>query len=170
MKTEKSLWVGLVAVAILALVAIALPKTIVVQPGSSQVDSSQPSFGGVTNYDEVDATALRIGGSSSSRLGFLASASCSLIAPSFTVAASTTVSMDCAVTGVASGDRILAQFATSTVAGNGWDIVGASASTTGSFVTLRVTNWTGASNIIPASLASSTQVWVARVRSTIPGL
>lgn len=81
---------------------------------------------------------------------------CSLIAPTFTVAASTTVSMDCATPGVVSGDAVFASFATSTSLGNGWFITGVSASTTAGFSTLRVTNFTGASGLIPASIASST--------------
>jgi len=85
------------------------------------------------------------------------SGTCSLIATSFTVAASTTVSMDCAVTGVVSGDIVFAQFATSTTNGNGWTVGSVSASTTSGFITLRVNNWTGASGIIPASVASTTQ-------------
>lgn len=143
-----------------------------------QIKGSVLSFGGVTNYDEVDVDALRVGsgcgaGSSSCvapRLDLVAVGTCSLIAPSFTVAASTTVSMDCAVSGVTSGDFVFAQFATSTTLGNGWAINGASASTTAGYATFRVTNWTGASGIIPASLASSTQYQAYSTRSTVPGL
>lgn len=168
MKSQTALWVGLVAVAILALVAIAIPKTITVQTAQ---DNSQPSFGGVTNYDEVDTTALRVGGANSARLGFINAVKGSLVASNFSVAASTTVSMDVAVPGMVSGDIVLAQFATSTVPGNGWEITGASASTTAGFATLRVSNWTGASNIVPASIASSSvQIADLRLRSSIPGL
>lgn len=87
---------------------------------------------------------------------------CSLIAPSYSVVASTSVAMDCAVTGVVKGDVVFAQFASSTAAtgGPGWEVVGASASTTSGFITLSITNGTGGTVIIPASLASSTQYLV----------
>lgn len=85
---------------------------------------------------------------------------CSLIASSFTVAATSTVPMDCVVTGAVSGDVVFAQFATSTSPGNGWAIDQVSASSTSGFITARVTNNTGASAIIPASIASSTEFLV----------
>lgn len=154
-------WSGVVALVILAIM------------GAMNV-APQQSFGGAacnggncTDYDAVNVSegyyvddVLVMNGS-----GILAGPStgtCSLIAPSFTVAASTTVSMDCAITGVVSGDIVFAQFATSTTAGNGWAIDGASASTTSGFATLRVTNWTGASSVIPASLASSTKYFISK--------
>jgi len=88
---------------------------------------------------------------------------CSLIAPSYTVAASTTVAMDCAATGALATDvNIIAQFATSTATGAGWLITGVSASSTADFLTLRVANNTGASAVIPASLASSTPWFIIR--------
>lgn len=132
--------------------------------------AAAPLLQGVTNYDEVDATAIKIGGSSGSRVGPIITGTCSLIAPSFTVAASTTVSMDCAVTGVVTGDVVFAQFATSTSNGNGWIVTGASASTTSNYITLRVTNFVGVSSIIPASIASSTTYLVLHPVSTVPGL
>lgn len=85
---------------------------------------------------------------------------CSLIANSFTVGASTTVPMDCAITGVLSTDKVFAQFATSSVVGNGWEVQASSASSTAGFITLRVSNFSGASNVIPASIASTTQYFL----------
>ena len=87
---------------------------------------------------------------------------CALRAPSFTVAASTTVAMDCAVTGVLSSDTVFAQFATSSVVGNGWLISGANASSTSGFITMRVENRVGASAVIPASVASTTKYLILR--------
>lgn len=83
---------------------------------------------------------------------------CSLIASNYTVAASTSVAMDCAVTGAQSADKVFSNFATSSVssAGPGWEVVGASASSTAGYLTFRITNGTGASAIIPASIASTT--------------
>jgi hypothetical protein len=87
--------------------------------------------------------------------------SCSLIASSFTVAASTTVPMDCAITGAVSTDFVMAQFGTTTVPGattGGWRIVGASASSTAGYDTIQLRNDTGTSAVIPAQIASSTNV------------
>lgn len=83
---------------------------------------------------------------------------CSLIASSFTVAASSTVAMDCAVTGVTPTDLVFGQLASSTQIGlGGWSVRGASASSTPGFITFSIVNGTGASNIIPANLASTTK-------------
>lgn len=82
---------------------------------------------------------------------------CPLIGVNAAVAPSTTVAYDCAVTGAVRGDTVMGMFATSTGAGQGWEIVAASASTTANFLTFLVTNGTGASAYPPASIASSTQ-------------
>lgn len=125
--------------------------------------ATTPSFGGVTNYDELDASSIKIGGTNGTRLGPIMTGTCSLIASSFTVAASTTVGMDCAITGVVPTDGVFAQFATSTQIGSGgWSIRGASASSTAGFITMSVVNATGASNVIPASVASTTKYIVLR--------
>ena len=90
---------------------------------------------------------------------------CSLInSGSFTIVASTSVAMDCAVTGVKPGDEVLAIFATSTasITGPGWELTGASASSTAGFITFSVTNGTGATALMPASLASTTQYLILR--------
>lgn len=90
---------------------------------------------------------------------------CSLIASSFTVAASSTAGMDCAVPGTVATDGVFAQFATSTTIGSGgWSIRGASASSTAGFITISVANGTGASGILPASIASTTKYIVLRAQ------
>ena len=102
------------------------------------------------------------GGTAGTAISKLYKGTCSLIAPSFTVAASTTVSMDCAVTGAVSGDVVFAQFATSTAVFGGWQVGSASASSTSGYITLRVNNWSGVSATMPASIASSTQYLIIR--------
>lgn len=105
------------------------------------------------------AGTLQVGANGTAIPKLIAS-TCSLIASTFTVTASTSVAMDCAVTGVVSSDApVLGMFATSTpsTAGPGWEITRASASSTAGFITFSVTNGTGATAVIPASLASSTQ-------------
>lgn len=154
----RNLWVAMIVVAIIAAIGVFTP-------------SVAQLLGGVTNYDEVDTTALRVGGTNSTRLGLLSFGTCSLIASSYTVSASSTVAMDCAITGAVSTDGFFAQFATSTATTfGGWSVRGASASSTAGFATISVVNGTGGSAVIPASIASSTKYILLRGRSTVPGL
>lgn len=160
--TNKLTVAGVVVAVIIALLSLCIALA-----------GKAPAAGGVTNYDEVDASALRIGGTNSTRMGLLKFGTCSLIASSFTVAASTTVAMDCAITGVVPTDGVFAQFATSTVGGTnfgGWQIRGASASSTAGFATISVVNGLGTSAVIPASIASTTKFIVLRSSSSVPGL
>lgn len=99
---------------------------------------------------------VAIGATSPSSINNLAFSSCSLISNAFTVTASSTLPMDCAVAAAVSGDIVFGQFATSTANGGGWVIVGASASSTSGYITFRVRNDTGTNAVIPASIASST--------------
>lgn len=137
-------------------------------------------IGGVTNYDEVDATAMKIGGSSGSRIGPIIEGSCTAIAgtANATVVASTTTIFDCAVTGVVSGDTVFASFATTTLSSplwgatsSQWDIVHAAASTTSGFITLTAFNMTGGTASLSASgIASTTSYRISHPVSTVPGL
>lgn len=153
------------AVALIALVVAIIGCYL---PVSSAVQSS---FGGVTTYDEVDATAIKIGGTNGSRVGPIITGTGSLIMPSFSITASTSQVADIAVTGVVTGDIVFAQFATSSPqTGGGWNITQASASTTAGFVTVNFTNTTGTTNIIPASVASTTKVLIFHPLTAVPGL
>lgn len=162
MNSNIKLWIAVVVVAIIAFIGVFTPVK----------QAVQGLFGGVTNYDEVDLSALKVGPSATAtRLSDLQFGTCSLIAPSYTVAATTTVPMDCAITGVVATDGVFAQFASSTATTyGGWSIRGASASTTAGFVTISVVNGTGASGLIPASIASTTKYIILRTQSTVPGL
>lgn len=132
--------------------------------------------GGVTNYDEVDATAIKIGGSSGSRIGPVIAGNGALIASVYTVSATSSAAMDIAVTGVVAGDTVFAQFGTTTpsAAGVGWVINGAAASTTSGFITVNVGNLTGAVAVVPQNLASSTgagvRYLVIHPVTSVPGL
>lgn len=105
--------------------------------------------------------SLQIGASGTS-IPKIIEGTCPLIGVNANITASTTVSFDCAVTGAASGDVVFAMFATTspTTAGPGWEVTRASASTTAGFITLNITNGTGASAYPPASIASTTQYLV----------
>lgn len=164
MNSIQKLWVALIAVAIVAVLGLFTPAG----PAARNAIST---FGGVTNSDEVDATAIKIGGSSGSRLGPIIESTCSLIAPSFSVAASTTVPMDCAITGLVSGDYIIGWFGSSTgQTSNGWQVTGYQASSTAGFGTFSVTNNTGASAVIPSKFASSTTYLASHPVTSVPGL
>lgn len=130
-----------------------------------------PTVSGVINYDEVDATALKIGGTNGSRVGPIITSTCSLIASNYSVTATTSVAMDCAVTGVVPGDLVFVKTGTTTPSfGPGWEIPQASASSTSGYATVTVYNGTGATGIIPASIASSTTFLILHPLSTVPGL
>jgi len=88
------------------------------------------------------------------------SGTCNMIASSFTFAASSSQPFDCNIPGVKSGDIVWLGFATSSPNGAGWLVSQASASTTNGYVTGRLVNNTGASAVIPASIASSTKYLV----------
>lgn len=108
------------------------------------------------SISSLGALTLGTGGNAVANLAW---SNCALIAPSYTVAASTTVPMDCALSGAVSGDFVLASFGSTTIPiAGGWRIVGASASTTSGYDTLQVRNETGASAVIPSVIASSTRV------------
>lgn len=158
-----------VAIAVIALVIAIIGCYLPV----SQAVSDQ-HVGGVTNYDEVDATAIKIGGSSGSRVGPMIMTSCSLIFSNggYTVAATTSTPVDCAVTGIVPGDVVVANFgSTSPVVNGGWLVTQANASSTAGFVTLHIQNLTGTANLIPGpGTASSTNVVIFHPVTSVPGL
>src|SRR5262249_23005150 len=86
-----------------------------------------------------------------------------MIASNFTVAATSTIPVDVAMTGVVSTDTFVeASLATTSAAGFGWFVTSASASSTNGYVTLRLANATGGSAIVPASIASSSVKIIVR--------
>lgn len=102
-------------------------------------------------------------GTNGSAITELKATTCALIGTDGSQAASTSVPYDCAVTGIASGDVVLAQIATSTdFAGPvfGWDIIAAKASTTAGYVTVLLANKTGAAATPSISgVGSTTNIW-----------
>lgn len=151
MTSEKKLWVALIAVAIIAIGGYWYP----------QVEKLAGSITTGTNFKY----GISVGNTASlgvvpTNFSKIFGGTCSLIAPVYTVTASSTVAMDCAITGAVSTDLVDAWFATSTATGAGWSVVGSSASSTAGFITLRVVNNTGTNAIIPASIASSTDYWI----------
>lgn len=160
---------------VIATVALIIALVGVFTPVGKSVISS---FGGVTNYDEVDATAIKVGGSNGSRVGPVIAGTGAATVVTGTVGASTTAPFDIPVTGVVSGDTVFAQFSTTTAPSPEWGatspkwiIMSAKASTTAGFITITVQNQTGGSASFSASgIASSTNYLVLHPVSTVPGL
>lgn len=132
--------------------------------------------GGVTNYDELDAAVIKVGGTNGTRLDLVAQGTCSLIAAdgTYSVVATSTEIFSCqGMTGVASGDEVDLNFGTSTQANNlaGWLITGYVASSTAlNAAEVRIYNLSGQTGMIPAEYASTTHWRVYSATSTVPGL
>lgn len=159
--TNNNLSIGLVVVAIVAIIGL-------FSPFGSAVRNT---LGGVTNYDEVDATAIKIGGANGSRIGPVIATTCSLLADD-SIAATSTGPVDCAVIGVVAGDRVFATLAASTTLASQYVIKSSTASSTSGFVTLDLVNLTGTSATPSATngFGSSTIIYVMHPVSTVPGL
>lgn len=162
MQSSTKIWVALIAVAIIALGGYAYPQV-------------QARLGGVTNYDEVDATAIKIGGTNGSRIGPVISGTCNLLGMDASATATTSSPYDCAVTGVVSGDTVIATLGTTSLTANlvknGWFIVGAKASSTSGFITIQIANYTGgAATPSTQQVGSSTNYLVAHPVTSVPGL
>ncbi|HEY1747831.1 MAG TPA: hypothetical protein VGG11_13850 [Xanthobacteraceae bacterium] len=147
--------------AIVAVLAVAVVGFFVVRAVS-------PAYGGVNAYQAgmyqygngTNGGGLTVG--SGSPIYQVLKGTAALIMSSYTVAATSTVAADIAVSGIQPGDLVFGMFATSTALYGGWEVVSASASSTPGYATLRIVNDTGASAVIPASVASSTQYIIIR--------
>lgn len=151
MESSKSAFWLAVAAIVIAVGAYWYPHA-AVAPSNSQ-DSSFGEIG--TRYPNgIYVGSIAAGVSKVSGITF---GTCSLISGNYTIAASSTATMDCAAAGALPTDTIIfSQFATTTGTTLGWTIQGISASSTAGFLTLKVANQTGASATIPASVASTT--------------
>lgn len=144
----------------LSVVAIVIAIIAYGHTGSSLGNKTASFWDSVQGY-RVNGTEVFTSG------GFLAGATtgtCSLIGSVASIPASTTVAFDCAVTGIVSGDITFSQFATTTASsgGPGWLITQSSASTTSGFLTLNVTNLTGTTATMPASLSTAVKYFVSK--------
>lgn len=167
---NKKLIIGVIVAAIVIVAGLAL---------YSKTHSGK--FGAVTgesNLNTLGVTGLKVGAncgdsfSSSAANGcqsttHLIAKTCNLIGTDSSQTASTTKAYDCAITGVTSSDNIIALLATSSPVGGvssgtiGWNIAAADASTTAGFVTVLLSNLTGA-NAVPSAngIGSSTSVLI----------
>lgn len=137
-----------------------------------------PSFGsatactdGYTCFTNVEVQGNQVTdgttqmGSSGTAISKVLTGTCTLLA-NFSIAATSTRDVDCAVTGVVEGDKVFLSLSTTT--GNGiasqYSIVGTHASTTSGFVTAKLLNLTGtaATPAATANFGSSTQYYIVR--------
>lgn len=154
----KQNWIGLVAM-LIAILGCYLPV-------------QNAILGGVTNYDEVDATAIKAGGTNGTRLGPIISTTCNLIqSAAGSHAATTTKEYLCAITGVSASDYVSAVLPQGAYAASygGFGIAGAYATTTG-FVGVQVINLTGTATSSFPLATTSVQVYVAHPVTSVPGL
>lgn len=108
-------------------------------------------------------------GNSGNALGNVLFGTCTLWAPANTIAASTTQLVECngnttggltAISGILPGDKVFVTLGTTTATSNGLVLAGAQASTTANgYITMRLTNLTGA-----------TFTWTALASSSVPYL
>lgn len=164
-KTHVSVWVAMIVVGLIAIGAYWYPKMQSASNLGAAVDcGSTTCFTtvGILTSLQVDGTTQI--GSSGTALSQLQKGTCTLIGATSGIVASTSIAVDCAVSGVVTGDTVFAQFATSSpsTGGFGWLVTRASASTTSGFITLNITNGTGATANLPASLGSSTKYLILR--------
>lgn len=124
--------------------------------------AASKTLGGTTNYDTLSASALVIGTGCNSGFGTCSgttitavnAGSCSIQSSSQTIAASTTATVDCQagtagvdapLTGITAGAGTqVTQGTTTPVVYQGLNVLGASASTTAGYITLKLFNGTGA--------------------------
>lgn len=143
----------------LAIVAVVLAGFALVRTVEAPVQT-----GGVTNFDELQLSDGVVIGTSGSRITTLVDGTCNLIGAA-SIAATSTGVMDCAVSAARAGDVVLVTSATTTAATGamwGWDIAGASASSTNGFVTMKVRNMTGVAGIPPITATSGIQFLILR--------
>lgn len=160
MTSLKNVWIAMIVVAIIAVTGVFSPV------GKSVVRS----FGGVTNYDEVDATAIKIGGSTATRVGPIIVGTCNLTSNT-SISATTTGTGTCATTGSLAGDIVIVSLATTTTKQAADFVVNGTVAGTDT-TTVRLFNLTGG-NAVPAAtngFGSSTQYQVYRVVTSVPGL
>lgn len=158
--TNKSLSIGLLITLVIAIYGVFSPKS----------STSQPLFGGVTNYDEVDATAIKVGGSTGTRVGPIIVGTCTLTSNA-SIAATSTGTGTCATTGTLAGDIVVVSLATTTTNLNAqYSLIGTVAATDST--TVRLLNLTGVAAVPAATsgFGSSTQYQVFRTVSSVPGI
>ena len=119
--------------------------------GAVTIGTGAVTISGATTHSSTVAV-----GSSGTVLTQILSGTCNPLIPNQTIAATTSLSIDCSITGIVSGDKVFVQLpktATSTLnatsTNGGWVFQGASASTTNGFLTITFMNRIGQATQIP---------------------
>lgn len=156
--TNKNLTIGLVVVAIVAIIGLFFPN------------AAASVLGGVTNYDTISGTGLQIGSGcadsnstcTGTTMSQIYSGSCVLVSNS-SIAATSTGTGTCAISGLLAGDKVFVSIATTTTEiTRQFAVLGAIAGTDSA--TIRLANLTGAAST-PGSISgfgSTTNYWVVR--------
>lgn len=163
-------WVLVVAAFILSLFSISTSKVPAqIKSIGGTVHNVQETFdsGIAVNGTEVisssrglSAASIAVGSGTS--VTKLLKGTCNLIGTP-TISATSTSAMDCAVSGVVAGDTVFMQTPTTTPATfEGWNILGANASSTSGYLTVILQNLTGANAVPPATVTGSLQYLILR--------
>ena len=126
--------------------------TFLTSTGAVTIGSGAVTISGATTF----SSTAKIGSSGTAMTQVL-NGTCNPLEPNQAVTASSTLYMDCAVTGVVSGDKVFVQMpmsATSTINATsttgGWVFVGAVASTTNGYISLAWQNKVGQTTNVPS--------------------
>lgn len=143
---------------------------LVISIGNSVGGNQSVSLGGTTNYDTVSATSLQVGSGcgdsystcTGTAITQILKGTCSLVSDT-SIAATSTGTGTCAISGLVAGDKVFVSLATTTTKlAAQWAIIGTVAGTDSA--TVRLLNQTGTAAVPSATngFGSSTQYWVVR--------
>lgn len=152
MQTSKTVWVALIAVAIIAVAGCFLP---ILPSGKSLFGDISGCNGSTSCFTNLYASGQLQVSSTGTSINNIAFGSGAIIG-NVSQTATTTKAYDIAAVGCLSGDKVLTEQASSTAVLGGFQITAASASTTAGYVTLSVFNGSGAAAVVPNAIASST--------------
>ena len=159
MNSNKSLWVAVIVVAIIAVGGYLYPQ---VQSSVFGSSGTRYQHGISVGTDTAPSSnGLKVGNNGTSITKIITGTGILIASNYSSLAASTSLPFDIAVTGVTANDVVFTQFASTTASANlGWYIIGSSASSTAGYITIQVINNTGVAATIPSYIASTTQYLV----------
>lgn len=125
---------------------------LVVSVGAIALAPGQSNLGGLSERD-VRAVSIQVGQDGSvkgTKLTFVKTGTCTLLS-NFSIAATSTRSVDCAISGVRSGDLVDLVLAPSTALAQQYVIKSSSASTTAGYASAQLINLTGGAAVPSAT-------------------
>jgi hypothetical protein len=173
MKNKLALILGVALVVVSALLVVSYngqEDTVGATPGTNAIENYVPAIlynGGyysalpIQTSSTITAADFTVG-SGGTNISKILSGTCDLFSSGDTIAATSSVIASCAATGVAAGDKVFVNLATSTagVADN-WAIVGASASSSANFIAVQLLNLSGGASQTTKA-GTSTQYFVIK--------